>query len=77
MNAAAQAGGKNLPIFSSASFTDSAAANKYLNAIIKFNCKKKVRNGDKQRVEVEFMEAAKCIFAWGRFLGSDCRFGGL
>ena len=41
MNAAAQAGGKNLPIFSSASFTDSAAANKYLNAIIKSNCKRR------------------------------------
>ena len=41
MNAAAQAASKNLPIFSSASFTDSAAANKYLNAIINSYCKRR------------------------------------
>ena len=47
------------------------AANKYLNAII--NKCERVGKTKKRRVEVEFMEGAKCIWAWGRFLGADCR----
>ena len=42
MNAAAQAAGKNSPIFSSATFSDlPAVANKYLNAMIKWRKEKK------------------------------------
>ena len=65
--------GKSSPIFLLlATFTDlPAPANKYLNAII--NKCERVGKTKKRRVEVEFMEGAKCIWAWGRFLGADCR----
>ena len=65
--------GKSSPIFLLlATFTDlPAAGNKYLNAII--NKCERVGKTKKRRVEVEFMEGAKCIWAWGRFLGADCR----
>ena len=64
---------KSSPIFLLlATFTDlPAPANKYLNAII--NKCERVGKTKKRRVEVEFMEGAKCIWAWGRFLGADCR----